>query len=436
MRRVFAEVKRYLRQLLGQFSNQCKIVPMTQGRTQIRALPRAVGGLMCRPALSAMFCLILPVAALAAPSQSASAPHDVGAQSAASDGQAELQSMLDRVRRMKEYCFDSALTTYIGNKPVVETGKLFFKSPNMIRFEVIKSASHSGAIVVRQSDGKIRGQMGGILRGIKVTLSPDSKLLRSANGFSLVESDLVSLLNGAEHKIKGDIKCLAMPSASGHGEDVEIVEGDGDVVDRIAVDPKTKVPAEWNIYNGNRLSSTLTISNFQCSDLNDDLFTLGKDIATKALGDEDFALSPNLAALRKDSTNKSLLSRSLSEIERATRRMRDINDDLSNDLPAKDGVWSRRGRAVYLTKLADLESLLYMIKPVGNAMRQNEAHKAAGLADTWNKGEADCEKAIEQFIAQLWSDKPDAQSIKSAQETMKTGLAQLSQINTALPESP
>jgi len=436
MRRVFAEVKRYLRRRLRLFLNQCKIVPMTQERTLSRALLLAVGGLMSRPALAAMLCLLFPVLALAAPAEDISAPV-LSAKSSTVDGQAELQSMLDRVRRMKEYCFDSALTTYIGNKPVVETGKLFFKSPNMIRFEVIKSASHSGAIVVRQSDGKIRGQMGGILRGIKVTLSPDSKLLRSANGFSLVESDLVSLLNGAEHKIKGDIKCLTVPSPSGHGEAVEIVEGDGDVVDRIAVDPKTKVPAEWNIYNGNRLSSTLTISNFQCSDLNDDLFTLGKDFATKALGDEDFAPSPNLTALRKDNGNKSLLSQSLTEIERATRRMRDISDDLSNDLPAKDGDWSRRGRAVYLTKLADLESLQYMLRPVGTALGKNEGgDSTAAPADTWNKGQADCEKAMEQFIAQLWSDKPDTQSIQSAQETMKTGLAQMSQITSALQESP
>jgi len=382
-----------------------------------------------------MFCLMFPTAALAAPAEDGNAPHSPTAKSAAADGQAELQSMLERVRRMKEYCFDSALTTYIGNKPVVETGKLFFKSPNMIRFEVIKSASHSGAIVVRQSDGKIRGQMGGILRGIKVTLSPDSKLLRSANGFSLVESDLESLLSGAEHKIKGDIKCLALPPASGRSEEVEIVEGDGDLVDRIAVDPKNKIPLEWNIYNGNKLFSTLTISNFQCSDLNDDLFTLRTDFATKSLGDEDIAVTPNLTALRKDDGNRGLLSQSIKEIEGATKRMRDINNDLSDDLLAKDGNWSDSGRAIFLTNLADLESLEYELRPVGTAIGKNEASGSTHpLSDTWNKGLSDCEKATEQLIPQLWTDKPDMQSIQSAQETMKTALAQLRQITTELQE--
>lgn len=388
-------------------------------------------------ALSTVLGLVLPSCALAAAGQADDemlSPKSLGSSSAAADGQNELQSMLERVRRMKCYSFDSTLTTYTGGKPFVEIGKLYFKAPNLIRFEVIKSGSHSGSIVVRQADGKIRGQMGGMLSGIKVTLSPDSKLLETGNGFNLIQSDLESLLERAERKVKGDLKCLAVGPAAGHSKVVEILESDGDVVDRIAEDSKNKVPSEWNIFSASKLFSTLQINNLQIADLADDLFTLADNTSSKDLGTTLVAGYPFLDSLTKGSGN---LVMAYGEIARITKHMNEITRHLTDNVATADGNWKTNARENMLTALAEIEALRYNLKPVGSAIQASEAKVFNhDLSNSWNKAMSDCHDATDQLIDSVWEAKPDMTTINSASTKLKNALSQLESANKDILDLP
>lgn len=402
-------------------------------RQQALSLTRALS-------LSLVFGLLLPSFASAAAGQTDGdgmlSPHSLSSPTGGADGQSELQSMLERARRMKGYSYESTLTTYKGGGTLVETGKLYFKSPNMLRFEVIKSPSHSGAVVVHQADGKIRGQMGGMLSGIKVTLSPDSKLLRTGNGFSLLQSDLESLLEIAENKLKGDTKCLAVGPAAGHSKVVEIVKGDGDVVDRIAEDGRAKLPEEWNIFAANKLFSTLQINNLQSrSDLTDELFTLADNSASKDLTDDTLiAAYPFLESLNKGTGS---LVYSYGEIERINKRMVAIATHLTDRLTTGDGSWSPNSREGMLTALADLESLQYSLKPVGNALRTSEAKSnSTKLSDSWSQAMTDCQKSTDDLIDSVFEAKPDMTAIQAAVIKLKGAISQLDKTNKGILDLP
>ncbi|CAN5426715.1 hypothetical protein BH11CYA1_BH11CYA1_31480 [soil metagenome] len=352
--------------------------------------------------------------------------------SAGKDGQGEIATMLDRVRHLKGYVYDSVLTTYVNGKPVVEIGKLYFKSPNLMRFEVVKSGSKSGAVVVRQADGKIRGQMGGMFRGIKLSLSPDSKILKSANGFSIMQSDLDSLLSGAAKKAKGDLKCLAVAAGSGRPAVVELIESDGDVKDRIAVDERAKLPSEWNIFNSAKIFSALQLNNVQVrTDLPDELFTLNSDADAKELVTQ---LSPDtgLAALAV-SSGRPVDVKTCKDINRVMKLMEAVLERLPSDATEGD-AWASGARESLLATCVDFESLQYCLKPVGDAIvsttpRSGIASEASDVSGQWNRTTASCRTSVEQLIDQLTLDKPDGEVVKKTCSELKANAKALRAIS-------
>ncbi len=353
------------------------------------------------------------------------------------DGRDELQSMLDRVHRFKGYCYDSVLTTYLGEKKIVEVGKLYFKSPNLVRFEVIKGGSHSGAVVVKQSDGKIRGHMGGIFSGIKVTLSPDSKILKSANGFSVVQSDLDSLLSSVAKKAKGDLKCLALGPGSGRPAVVELLESDGDVEDRIAVDSRAKLPSEWNIFNSNKLFSALQLNNIQeRNDLSDDLFTFSSDGESKSLIMDSLSADSGLGALQA-SPNRRIDAATCKDIDHVITKMDILSDQIPSDVAQGDG-WIGGTRELLLSTCTDLELLQYELRPVNGAIDNAKANAggASGAsnvsvsdADTigaqWKTSAAAFHAALDQLMDQLPNDQPDSAVVKKAASALKSSVKAL-----------
>lgn len=352
--------------------------------------------------------------------------------SSGNDGRDELQGMLDRVRKLKGYTYDSVLTTYTSGKPIVEIGKLYFKSPNLVRFEVIKSGSRSGAVVVKQADGKIRGHMGGAFRGIKLTLSPDSKILKSANGFSIMQADLESLLSGADKKAKGDLKCLAVGPGSGRPAVVELLESDGDVKDRIAVDSRGKLPSEWNIFNSNKLVSALQLNNVETrSDLSDNLFTFDSDSESKSLVCDSLSATSGLGAL-KAAPERPVDVATCKDIERMIKQMTVLADYIPSEVAQGDG-WASGTREALLSTCVDLESLQYALGPVSGAISNtrsgatghSQSSAVPSIVSQWDSSAASLHTALDQLFDQLSNDQPDSAAVKKAASDLKAAVKAL-----------
>lgn len=358
--------------------------------------------------------------------------------SSGNDGRDELQAMLDRVRKLKGYSYDSVLTTYTGGKKIVEIGKLYFKSPNLMRFEVIKSGSRSGAVVVRQPDGKIRGHMGGVFRGVKVTLSPDSKILKSANGFSIMQADLESLLSGVARKAKGDFRCLALAPGSGRPAVVEILESDGDVEDRIAVDSRAKLPSEWNIFNSNKLVSALQLNNVEeRNDLSDDFFSFSKDGESKSLLSFSLSTDSGLGALQA-SPDRGIDVATCRDIERLIKQMAYLSEQIPSSLVQGDR-WVDGTRETLLSSCAELEILEYALRPVSGAIDRTKANVGVssgasgaggglsaatidGIATQWDKSASSFRGSLDQLLEQLTNDQPDTAVVKNAVSALKSSV--------------
>jgi outer membrane lipoprotein-sorting protein len=200
------------------------------------------------------------------------------------DGRSELATALAKIKSLSDYTVDSGVVTYAKKKDVVEVGKYFVKKPRLIRVEVLKAGSKSGSVVVLRADGQIKARPGKMLKFAKLNLSADSDMLKTANGYSLLEADIESLLSGVVTDLeKGPRKCVVSSKAlmsPVNNQNVRVVEvygANGQVEQRIAIGESTKLPVEWTILKNGDLFSTSVWKNAKLnSGLSDSLFTLSK----------------------------------------------------------------------------------------------------------------------------------------------------------------
>lgn len=348
----------------------------------------------------------------------------------ASDGTSIVKAMQDRTKQMKAYTFESTLSTFLNGKEIVETGKLYFKSPNLIRFEVKRAGKRSGAVVLRQADGKIRGKMGGALGGVKVTLSPDSKLLKSSNGFSVLESDLGSLLALAREKMSAN-SCISGKIAGIPTPLVELVEKDGDMIFRIVLDSAAKWPEKWSLFKDNRIFSTVRFASIQSlPDLPDALFTFAKSTEESATASDRRApMSVQKYRLQCESLKREMLIESLKElesskslndlrltmVENAIKSIKQDVSEISSDVvlssshdPEKDGSgWAPGGKERLVTKCAEMELLLSALSPVGRAYDcKPDGETPANAARVWNDCLSNCRNTLSQLLDEIEQDNP------------------------------
>ncbi len=377
-------------------------------------------------------------------------PASICSQGGGSDGRSVLQSMQEKVKHMKGYSFDSDLTTFRGGKRIKEVGRLYFKSPNLVRFEVIKAGSRSGAVVVKQADGKIRGHMGGALSGIKVSLTPDSKILKSANGFSILESDLSTLLSEAKRKADSRLKCLASGGSVQNLQIVELLEGDGDVTDRIGVSPNQKLPEVWNLFSDSKLLSVLKFENLQArNDLPDSLFSMGGEGGeSKAIEDDFEAKSCKIAKIAEAAGAQQTLSlRLLQEVEQVVACLRQESSGIKrsvSDLDARlkagaeqgsassakathEMSWPGNTRVKLMAGAINLENLLSALNPVKQAILAHEKSKGLPLtvSGAWHESLSACKNSVSELIDDAENDHPDLEDTSRNYSNLEKSLERL-----------
>lgn len=347
------------------------------------------GLVLSLPLLCSVFsnCAASRAASLPAPSQAA--PESLLSKTG-KDGTALVKSMLARSKQMKAYSFNSTLSTYKDGKEIVETGKLYYKKPNLLRFEVIKAGKRSGSVVVRQPDGKVRGKMGGALSGVKITLSPDSKMLKSANNYSVLESDLGSLLTDAAEQLGPNKSCLVGRVPGLSAQVIEIVGSDGLVAERITVD-SANLPQEWLIFKGNSLFSKVQFANLkELASLPDELFSL--DAKKSPIDDDSLVLvaqersgnvsaaeyRSRVAAVKERATNCEALADELSKNTGLAPTVakfliaKRAAGSLKQEAQLVNSTTDAEGKSKLLFAATQMELLLWALEPLGKAAGKNE----------------------------------------------------------------
>jgi len=201
------------------------------------------------------------------------------------DGKDFVQNMNKAAQSANDYTFRCVINTFRDGKVIKEEGTFYYKRPSMMRMEVTDGAK-KGAVAVLGTDGKVRGHLGGMLKLFSGTVSRDSDMLKSANGFSMMNSDYDSLIKDLNKQLAEGSKCLVTtaPVTVAHtNEKVYVLEvyknvdkdKEQDLVQRVFIDQKTNLPEQWNLYRQDQLFSSTDWKDVKVNiGLSDEVFSL------------------------------------------------------------------------------------------------------------------------------------------------------------------
>ncbi len=368
----------------------------------------------------------------------------------ANDGKLLLNSILAKVKAMHDYWYESTLTTFQKQKPVTEKGRFYFRTPDLVRFEAIDAGSHSGSVVVKQADGKIKAKAGGFLGGIIVSLSPNSKLLKTANGYSIVESDLATLLEGVRHLEDGQ-NLIASPSPCsypglGRALILELLGADKLVVQRIAIDQESKLPVDWLIFERDKLESICHIDKLVSNaSIADSLFWLGKESAiasgdlTKSLSGTTFLCADLERKLAATAANTALDSQAKLDIksivdqitleasqlinESAASQSTNTIDIVNYDKPDSGATTAVKasGAPVVLIRATEIETMTNALRSASPAIKNFDAITRSdigspALAASWDTSLAKITESVATLYSLVYANKPDLKAINEEGE--------------------
>ncbi len=202
-------------------------------------------------------------------------------------GQSYLDSLRSPVLNFRDYqVYCQLFSKKSGTWKDFGGAFLYFKQRALLRAEIKSSDYRNGSVVVRQPDGRIRGKGGGGLSLVKMTIRPDSRSIRLPTGFSLAESDFVSLYDTLKNGLsKGDEMAISKaPIAMPFFKDPVTVlvirgkpeEGSARQIQHVLyLNPKTKLPLGWNTYKDGESNAFVFFEKMDPDKgLTDDLFKL------------------------------------------------------------------------------------------------------------------------------------------------------------------
>ncbi len=197
------------------------------------------------------------------------------------DGAAFIDKMCAATQALDNYSSQYEMLVYKEHPPIVQTGVFFFKKPHLMRIEVQKGPK-KGSVAILAADGKVHGHLGGALKFFQAALSPDSDLVRAANGFPMVSTDYYSLAVYLKNMLKqGDHSRVSKSpiqtkkvSYSTYILDMYTNKSGKDILlKRIYTNPQTLYPVFWEDYTDGKLWSENTWHDMKTSvDFADNFF--------------------------------------------------------------------------------------------------------------------------------------------------------------------
>ena len=187
------------------------------------------------------------------------------------DGHGFVQHMLNAADNLESYSFNYKMSALKGDKTQIEQGDFYFKKPKLMRLEVTEG-KRKGSVAVLQSDGRVHGKAPGLgFLASMMTLAPDSRFLRSVNGYPMVDSDFCSLAralkkfldDGATAKITTHTVSERFQHQPSHLIEVYTDKTQTQLFKRVFVDANSYLPVEWYDYEDGKLSSESSWQNFK-----------------------------------------------------------------------------------------------------------------------------------------------------------------------------
>jgi len=179
------------------------------------------------------------------------------------DGEPFIDKMVTAAEGLDNYSSSYEMVVYKEHPPINELGVFSFKKPRLMKVEVEKGPK-KGSVAILALDGKVHGHLGGALKFFRASVSPDSELVRAANGFPMVGTDFYSLAAYLKNMLKeGDRSRVSREpiQTTRTTSPTYIVDmyaskfGNEPLLKRIYVDPRTYLPVFWEDYIDGKLWS-------------------------------------------------------------------------------------------------------------------------------------------------------------------------------------
>ena len=187
------------------------------------------------------------------------------------DGSQFVARMCSAADGLNRYSSNYKMIVHKHRTPVTQSGSFAFAKTRLMRVEV-SGGKNNGALAILQADGKVHGHLGGAMKFLKSSVSPDSPQVRAPNGYRMVDTDFYSLAAYLEGMLqKGDLSRLSSePIQTGKTTSPTLIldvysgkPGHEHLLKRVYTDPDTLLPVFWEDYKHGKLFAESSWTNLK-----------------------------------------------------------------------------------------------------------------------------------------------------------------------------